>query len=438
MFTSWQLLTVAALYVGGLFIIAWVADRRERHRSPRPRPWVYGLALAVYCTAWTFYGAVGRASADGLSYLPIYLGPALVFLFCTPLLRRLIQVCKSAQLTSVADFVGARYGNDPMLAAGVTVIALLAGLPYLALQLRAISLGFDVLTPDGGAMAEGLHSVTIITVLLAGFTMLFGTRHVASTESHHGLVTAVATESLLKLVAFIAVGLFALWALGGIESGFQAVAAMPALELGAMGTTAFWLQTALAGAAVIVLPRQFHLMVVEHNGGNELGRARWLFPLYLLIFAAFVLPLAAAGEHFVGAAHADQYVLALPQALGSPAITLLAFLGGFSAATGMVIVSCVALSTMLSNEIILPGLLRGKGYQRAEQDLGALLLRVRRLAIVGLLLVAWLIDRLMLTHLPLAMIGLLSFSAIAHLAPPVIAGILWSRSNRRGAIAGLV
>ena len=438
MFSSWQLLTVATLYVAGLFVIAWVADRRERRRSPRPRPWVYGLALAVYCTAWTFYGAVGRASADGLSYLPIYLGPALVFVFCAPLLRKLIQVCKSAQLTSVADFVGARYGNDPMLAAAVTVIALLAGLPYLALQLRAISLGFEVLTPDGGAMAEGLHSVTIITLLLAGFTMLFGTRHIASTESHHGLVTAVAAESALKLIAFVVVGLFALWSLGGMEAGTQAVAALPTLDLATFGSSSFWLQTALAGAAVIVLPRQFHIMVVEHKGGKELARARWLFPAYLLVFAAFVLPLAAAGERFVGATHADQYVLALPQALGSPWVTLLAFLGGFSAATGMVIVSCVALATMLSNEIILPGLLRGKGYQRAEQDLGALLLRVRRLAIVGLLFAAWLIDRLMLTQLPLAMIGLLSFSAIAHLAPPVIAGIVWPRSNRRGAIVGLI
>jgi len=437
-FTSWQLLTVATLYVGSLFVIAWFADRRERHRVARPRPWVYGLALAVYCTAWTFYGAVGRASADGLSYLPIYLGPALVFLFGAPLLRRLIQVCKSAQLTSVADFIGARYGNDPMLAAGVTLIALTAGLPYLALQLRAISLGFDVLTVDGGTMGEGLHSVTIITMLLAGFTMLFGTRHVASTESHHGLVTAVATESVLKLIAFVAVGVFALWHLGGLSAGIQSVARLPSMDLAAFGAWSFWLQTILAGAAVIVLPRQFHLMVVEHNGGNEFNRARWLFPTYLLIFAAFVLPLAAAGERFVGAANADRYVLALPQALGNPSITLLAFLGGFSAATGMVIVSCVALSTMLSNEITLPALLRGKGYQRAEQDLGALLLRVRRLTIVGLLLAAWLIDRLMLTHLPLAMIGLLSFSAIAHLAPPVFAGVLWSRSNRRGAIAGLV
>ncbi|MCK5768915.1 NahK/ErcS family hybrid sensor histidine kinase/response regulator [Algiphilus sp.] len=437
MFTSWQLLTLAGIYVGALFVIAWVADHRARTRPRRQRPWAYALALAVYCTAWTFYGAVGRAADDGWSYLPIYLGPALVFVLGMPLLRRLIRMCKTAQLTSVADFIGARFGNDARLAAGATLIALLAGLPYLALQLRGISLGFEVLASDGGTMGDGLHGVTLITILLAVFAMLFGTRHIASTESHHGMVLAVAVESLLKLLAFITVGIFAVWRLGGIGGSVEAVSALSAVDIAQFTAPPFWVQTVLAGAAVIVLPRQFHLMVVENTGEREVRRARWLFPLYLLVFAGFVLPLAAAGVA-LGDVDADRFVLALPQAGDAPAIALLAFLGGFSAATGMVIVSCVALATMLSNELILPAMLRGRGYQRAEQNLGALLLRTRRLTIVALLLAAWLIDRLMLTQLPLALIGLLSFSAIAHLAPPVVAGVLWPRANRNGAVAGLV
>ncbi|WP_043768005.1 PAS domain-containing hybrid sensor histidine kinase/response regulator [Algiphilus aromaticivorans] len=438
MFTSLQLLSIAGAYVGALFVIAWLADRAARQRPRRERPWTYALALAVYCTAWTFYGAVGRAVDDGWSYLPIYLGPALVFLLGMPLLRRLIAACKKAQLTSVADFIGARFGNDARLAAGATLIALLAGLPYLALQLRGISLGFEVLAVDEGVMGDGLHGVTLITLLLAAFTMLFGTRHIASTESHHGMVLAVAVESVLKLTAFLAVGVAAVWSLGGIAPSIDAARSLPAVDPMQFLTAPFWLQTLLAGAAVIVLPRQFHLMVVENTGPSELRRARWVFPLYLLTFALFVLPMAAAGMAAVGGGGPDRYVLALPQALDMSWLALLAFLGGFSAATGMVIVSCVALATMLSNELILPGMLRGRGYQRAEANLGALLLRVRRLTIVALLLAAWLIDRLMLTQMPLALIGLLSFSAIAHLAPPVLAGIVWPRANRSGAVAGLI
>lgn len=438
MFASWQLLIIAGAYVGALFIIAWSADRRARGKPRTQRPFTYALALAVYCTAWTFYGAVGRAFEDGWSYLPIYLGPALVFVFGMPLLQRLISVCKRAQLTSVADFIGARFGNDARLAAGATLIALLAGLPYLALQLRGISIGFEVLADDRGIMGDGLHSVTLITLLLAGFTMLFGTRHIASTESHHGLVQAVAVESVLKLLAFIVVGVFAVIQLGGLQGSMTAIADLDTVQLAQFSAPPFWLQTLLAAAAIIVLPRQFHLMVVENSGPDELRRAQWLFPMYLLAFAVFVLPLAAAGAALNSTVNADHFVLALPQENGLRWMALLAFLGGFSAATGMVIVSCVALATMLSNELILPLMLRGRGYQRAEQNLGALLLRIRRVTIVVLLLTAWLIDRVMYTQMPLALIGLLSFSAIAHLAPPVIAGIAWSGVNRSGAIAGLV
>lgn len=438
MFTSWQLLSIAGAYLGALFIVAWLADRAARDRPRRERPWTYALALAAYCSAWTFYGAVGRAVEDGWSYLPIYLGPALVFIFGMPLLQRLTAICKKAQLTSVADFIGARFANDGRLAAGTTLIALLAGLPYLALQLRGISLGFDVLATDQGIMGDGLHSVTLITLLLAAFTMLFGARHIASTESHQGMVLAVAVESVLKIAAFVAVGVFAVWSLGGIAPSLDAAAALPAVDAGQFLSAPFWLQTLLAGAAIIVLPRQFHLMVVENGGASELRRARWVFPLYLGVFALFVLPLTAAGMAVAGSAAPDRYVLALPLAFDQPWLALLAFMGGFSAATGMVIVSCVALATMLSNELILPALLRGRGYQRAEANLGALLLRVRRLTILALLMCAWLIDRLMLTQMPLALIGLLSFSAIAHLAPPVLAGIVWPRANRAGAVAGLI
>jgi PAS domain S-box-containing protein len=451
-FASWQLLSVAAAYVGVLFAVAWIADRRARNRGPRPRPWTYALALAVYCTAWTFYGAVGRAADGGWHYLPIYLGPALLFIFGMPLLSRLVEICKRSRLTSVADFIGARYGNESRLAVATTVIAVLAGLPYLALQLRGISLGFDVLTEDRGAMAGWLNEpaamgafwgqlldgTTLTTVLLAVFAMLFGTRNIASTENHHGMVLAVALESVVKLVAFVCIGIFAVWLLGGPLLTLDAVMALPTVDVSQFASTPFWLQTLLAAAAVLCLPRQFHLLVVENNGGGELRTARWLFPLYLGIFALFVLPLAAAGAGLPGMDRADRYVLALPQIADMPWLALLVFIGGFSAATGMVIVSCVALSTMISNEIVVPRLLRGARYQSVEHDLGALLRRVRRTAIFVLLVVAWLIDRLLFAQVPLAMIGLLSFSAIAHLAPLVVGGVIWPTGNRAGAAAGLI
>lgn len=438
MFTSWQLLSLSVAYMALLFTVAWVADRRALHQPARPRPWVYALALAVYCTAWTFYGAVGRVADDGWSYLPIYLGPILVFVFGAPFLQRLIALCKASRLTSVADFIGARYGNSALLAVTATLVALLAGVPYLALQLRGISLGFDVLTIDSGIMIGEVQTITLISILLALFAMLFGTRHIASTENHHGMVVAVAFESVIKLLAFLAVGVFALHLLGGPGPALTAIAEIPQLDTQQFFTLPFWVQTLLAGAAIVVLPRQFHLMVVENIAPREMATARWLFPTYLAVFAVFVLPLAAAGALWVSGGGADRYVLALPLLQDQAWLALLAFLGGFSAATGMVIVSAVALATMLSNEIIVPLMLRGRGYDRASNDLGALLRRVRRLSIAGLLLAAWIIDRALYTQLPLASIGLLSFSAIAHLAPPVVAGVVWPRANRAGATAGLV
>lgn len=437
MFTSWHLLSLAVVYMALLFAVAWVADRRALTRPTRPRPWVYALALAVYCTAWTFYGAVGRVADDGWSYLPIYLGPILVFVFGARFLQRLIALCKASRLTSVADFIGARYGNSALLAVSATVVAIVAGVPYLALQLRGISLGFDVLTIDSGIMIGEVQTITLITILLALFAMLFGTRHIASTESHQGMVLAVAFESVVKLLAFLAVGIFAIHLLGGPQPTIAAVRAMPQLDVQQFFTLPFWVQTLLAGAAIVVLPRQFHLMVVENISPREMATARWVFPLYLAIFALFVLPLATAGALLVSDGDADRYVLALPQLHGESWLALLAFLGGFSAATGMVIVSAVALATMLSNEIILPLMLRGRGYDRASNDLGALLRRVRRLTIASLLLAAWIIDRTLYAQLPLASIGLISFSAIAHLAPLVFAGVLWPRANRAGATVGL-
>ncbi|WP_042012766.1 hybrid sensor histidine kinase/response regulator [Aeromonas fluvialis] len=444
MHQGWLLIGLSLTYLGLLFLIAYVADKHKRHRL-KGQPLLYSLSLAVYCTSWSFFGTVGQASESPWSPVPIYLGPMLVFLFGWRLLARLILVAKREHITSIADFIAARYGKSQRLAMVIALIAIMGILPYLVLQLKAIVTGLDLLMVNSGGISPTGNTSELalgVTLLLALFSILFGTRHLDATEHHRGMVVAIAFESVVKLLAFIAVGGFALWLIASKpEPVHEQVtrdffAAVVAVSPGNLLELAIY--TVLAMCAVICLPRQFHVTVVENNQGQDLHWARWIFPLYLFVMGLFIWPLALAGKQWVGADMAsDTYVISLPMALGFDGMAMLAFLGGTSAATGMVIVCTIALAIMVSNDLVLPVLLRRFWRQGRDERLVRLLLQVRRGAILLILLAAWGLYLWLGDLTSLSRIGYLSFGAVAQFAPALLLGLYWRHGNRKGVYLGL-
>ena len=437
---------IVLAYMGLLFAIAWFGDKQRIGRDHRKfKAIIYSLSLAVYCTSWTFYGAVGSAASTGWGFLPIYLGPVLMMLFGFDIIRRIATTSRDQRITSIADFIAYRYGRSHTIAVLVTCAAVIGAVPYIALQLKGITTSIDVIsraTDSASVVPDQLP--LYIALLLAVFAMMFGTRNMDASEHHRGLMWAIAFESLVKLLAFVAIGLFAIF---GVFNGFDSIA--ESLRENAVHQQLFspWrlpegfgIQLILGMVAILCLPRQFHVAIVEFRDTTDLRVARWIFPGYLIIFAALVIPIALAGlTQFSGQqVNPDTYVLSLPLAFDRPVLTLLAFLGGFSAATGMVIVSTVALAIMVSNDIVMPLLLRsGVTKNRGQQDLSQTLLRARRISILLLALAAVAYYEAIEAGVPLASIGLLSFSAAAQFAPAMLIGIYWQGASKTGAIWGL-
>jgi len=449
MLQGWLVVAVALGYIGLLFVIASAGDKmRQDSRSGRLRALIYPLSLAIYCTSWTFFGSVGLASRTGYDFLTIYIGPILMIGLGWPLIMRVVRLAKAHNITSIADFIAARYGKDQTVAAAVALIAIIGTIPYIALQLKAVSSSvgtilLHITTKTGFEQAWFGDIALVVALLMAAFAVLFGTRHIDATEHQNGLMLAIATESIVKLVTFLAVGVFVtFWLFDGpaalfsqaMEQANTAAVLTREPQLGLMAA-----MTALSIVAIVLLPRQFHVMVVENNNEGEIKRAAWLFPLYLVLINLFVLPIALAGllKFPLGKVDSDMFVLALPLTGGSNLMALAAFVGGLSAATAMVIVESVALSIMVSNDIVVPWVLqRREAFISGREHVGGLLLTVRRAAIFLILLLAYLYYRLA-GDAQLAAIGLLSFAAIAQLAPAFFGGLIWRRSTSRGAIAGL-
>jgi Na+/proline symporter/nitrogen-specific signal transduction histidine kinase len=447
------IVAVSLAYLGVLFAIAHWADRRaDAGRSVVGNAYVYALSLAVYATSWTFYGSVGRAAGTGAGFLPIYLGPTLMAALWWVVLRKMIRISRRNRITSLADFVAARYGKSRRLGALVTVIALVGIVPYISLQLKAISNTFDILKdypeiPAAAQPSPPLLSDTALYValLLAVFTIVFGTRKLDATERHEGMVAAIAFESVVKLVAFLVLGAVVTFGIyGGFGDIFDRAAAEPAVArlFTLEGETApgswAWL-VVLSMLAILLLPRQFQVAVVENVDERHVARAMWLFPLYLLAINVFVLPIALGGllRFEPGTVSADTFVLALPMAEGLQALALLAFIGGLSAATGMVIVEAIALSTMVSNSLVLPVLLGRRGRLSRRPELGPLILTIRRVTIVLVLLLGYAYFRAAGESTALVAMGLLSFAAVAQFAPAVLGGMFWRGGTRDGAMLGL-
>jgi Na+/proline symporter/nitrogen-specific signal transduction histidine kinase len=441
------ILFVSAVYLGLLFAVARFGDARADAGRSIISANVYALSLAVYCTSWTFYGSVGRATSGGLSFLTIYIGPTLMLLFVGVIVK-MIRISKAQRITSIADFIASRYGKSQLLAGLVTVIAVVGVVPYIALQLKAVAASLEVLLDHSGNSFNPplLDSTFVIAALLAVFTILFGTRHLDATERHEGMVAAIAFESVVKLLAFLAVGLFVTYGMfGGFSELFERAAAAPELarllqpDSSRAGTwTALIL---LSGLAIVFLPRQFQIIVVENVDESHLRRAVWLFPLYLLLINIFVLPLALGGLlHFQGQSfNPDTFVLTLPLSRGAEALALLVFIGGLSAATGMVIVETIALSTMVCNDLVMPWLLRAQWFGISERrDLSGILLGIRRAAIVVILLLGYIYFRAAGEAYALVGIGLISFAAVAQFAPAMFGGMYWKQGTHAGAVAGLL
>lgn len=453
MTSVWQLVLISLLYISTLFAVAWYGDRRAHKGKPIHNSGVvFSLSLAVYCTSWTFYGAVGQAASSGWMFMTIYIGPIIFLLFFSQFLKKIIHIAKEKRLTSIADFIGNRYGRDHTLAIIITLVAILGVIPYVALQLKAIATTFELVThpldqlpPTNIAFWQ--DTAFHISWMMALFVIIFGTRDIDASEQHPGMILAVAFESIVKLVSILIIGIWVVFFLYDQPFGFLEIAKhnIPnhVLFNSDIISVSFILQSFLAAFAILCLPRQFQVAIIENETPKHIYTARWLFPLYLALMLISIVPIALTGQLFLqdlGFAP-DTYVLSLPVSLDQNALAIIAFIGGGSAATGMIIVATIAISTMVSNELVLPIFFRNASNNPQMQQsarVRRLVLSVRRLVIIGLMLTSYLFYQAVGEFESLASIGLLSFAAVAQFAPALIGGMLWQTANRQGAIAGVL
>lgn len=446
---------ISILYTALIFLIAWYAHyRKETGRSIINNPVIYALSMGVYCTSWTFFGSVGKAATTGIDFLLIYLGPSLTAFSWLFLLRRIVKISKEHNITSIADFLSQRYGKSPWLGALVTLIAFLGIMPYIALQLKAVSTSFYLLS---GAHTTSISFIKLgsdtsipvallLALILALFSIVFGARRLVSSERHEGLIAAVAFESLVKLVALLAVGLFVTYGLfdGFIDIFDQLKDTSPEKfsQLFTFNTSkndpnyiSSFTLLFLSMGAIMLLPRQFHVMVIENSDERHIATAMWLFPAYLFLINLFVMPIAIGGILTTGnSSDADYFVLSLPLLAGYRGIAQLAFLGGLSAAAGMVMVESIAISTMLLNHIFMPIIVRCT----PRPWFPILLINLKRFGIVLVVLLGYFYYEIIGDSYTLANMGLISFSAAAQFMPAMLGGIYWKRGNKAGAISGIL
>lgn len=448
---------ISLLYFALLFAVAYYADKkREAGQSIISNPHIYSLSLGVYCTSWTFYGSVGRAATVGLDFLPVYLGPTLIAFAWWLLLRKMVRVSKEQNIVTIADFISSRYGKSASLGAIVTVFAVVGIMPYIALQLKAVSHTFDLLVAPPEAMGFGVKELIptlppyidtafIVALVLGLFGVLFGARHLDASERHEGMVAAIALESLVKLGAFLAVGLYVTY---GLFDGFGDIFArflaefperkqLLLLDTAQIPYDTWFTLTFISMMAFMFLPRQFHIMVIENSSEEHIKSAMWRLPAYLFLINLFVIPIALGGVLLNGGdtSNADYFVLHLPLQTGHPWLALFVFIGGISASAGMVMVTSVALSTMILNHLIMPAILHFNVFKQA--DISGTLINLKRLGIMAVVFLGYLYFRIIGESYALVNIGFVSFIAATQFAPPLIGGLYWKRANRRGAAAGL-
>ncbi len=437
------LVITSLLYVAVLFAVAFWADKRAaRGRGGWLRsPIIYTLSLSIYCTAWTFYGAVGNAARSGLEYVTIYLGPTLVMISWWVLLRRLVRIGRTQRITSIADLISSRFGKSNVIGVLITLLAVCAATPYIALQLQSVTLSFLVFYPDtGDGGAPDASGIAFwVAAGLAVFTILFGTRNLDVDERHHGIIMAIALEAIVKLVALVAVGVFVVFSVAGGPAAMMAQIEASPINVWELRPDRWMTLIFIAAAAFICLPRMFHVMVVENDDENHLRTASWAFPIYLFLISLFVVPIAVTGLAVMPAgSNPDLFVLTLPLALDQGGLALLAFLGGFSSATSMVIVATIALATMVSNHIVMPIYLSARTPgATVSGDVRQIVILSRRLSISGVMVLGYLYYQLSGGGTALAAIGLVAFVGVSQALPALIGGIFWRGATQVGAASGV-
>lgn len=435
------LLTICLVYVAFLFLVAFWADKRaERGRGGWLRaPIVYTLSLSIYCTAWTFYGAVGYAARSGLEFITIYLGPTIVMLGWWGMLRRLVRIGRTERITSIADLISSRYGKSNLLGILVTLLAVVAGTPYIALQLQSVTLSFAVFSGATEALDGNSDQTALFMAIgLIIFTIIFGTRNLDVNERHHGVVMAIAVEAVVKLVALLAVGAFVVFGLaGGVGAMLEQIEASP-ISAWEIQPDRWAMLIFVSAVAFLCLPRMFQVMVVENSDERHLATASWAFPLYLFLMSLFVVPIATVGLAVLPEGNPDLFVLTLPLMFEKNTLAILAFLGGFSSATSMVIVATIALSTMVSNHIVMPIWLNARqGGATMTGDVRNVVLLARRLSIAGVLALGYLYYVFSGGGTALAAIGLIAFTGVAQILPAFVGAMFWRGATGTGAAAGL-
>ena len=436
---SSSLVWISLLYLGFMFFIAYWAEKKQNSfKRSFSSGWMYALSLAVYCSAWTFYGSIGRASDSGLDYLAIYIGPTLMMPLWWIITRKVVKITKDHHISSLADFMASRYGKDQKMGTIVALLALLAVTPYIALQLKAIAESFKIASGDSHS---GLNLELLASAILCLFTLFYGTRYVAANKPKRGMVTVVAIESAVKLLTFLVGGVALIYfyystSASELFTRANAEGLSKVFAFTSENSYTDWTALVLVSAlALLLLPRQFQVGVVENTSERQLKKAMWVFPGYLLLINIFVIPLALAGIFFLGeGANSDYYFLGLSHQVGADWLTLLIYVGGFSAATSMIIVSSIALGSMLSTNVIVPVLLKNE----ASGDFSKKILNVRRLSIVVIFILAYLYYRWLALETPLVSIGITSFIGVAQLAPAFLGGVFWKEATKKGALAGII
>lgn len=439
------LLLILALYLSILFFIAYWSEKRN-HSKWTNNPYVYSFSLAVYCTAWTYYGSIGVAAESGLGYLPIYVGPILVIPTWIIILKKIIRISRVNKISSIADFISLRYGNSRFLGALVTLICIVGILPYISLQLKSISDTFHIVTQTAATDNIFTDTTTYVCLALALFASYYGTKYVDASEKRRGMITAVAMESILKLVFFLIVGLYVTYfVFDGFDDIYNKAAVLKDFDkkntIGGIGNGINWFfLCTLSMFAIFLLPRQFHSAIVENNKESHVRTAVWLFPLYLLLFNIFVFPIAWGGNIlFEGQGlNSDTYSLLIPQFFDNTTLTVMVFLGGFSAAISMIIVSSIALATMLSNNLLIPYGFIGSLENASQQKNNKRIVNSRKIGIFMLIILAYAIYRIFILDYSLVSIGLVAFVVIAQLAPSFFGAIFWKRGSKNGAVTGIV
>ncbi|MDN5423298.1 MAG: sodium:proline symporter, partial [Chryseobacterium sp.] len=443
--SSFALFVVVLIYLALLFLVAHLAEKKKSKRWIN-NPYIYALSLAVYCTAWTYYGSIGVAATSGLNYLPIYIGPIMIIPAWIYINTKIVRISRINKISSLADFISLRYGNSRSFSAIITIVCLLAIVPYIGLQIKAISETFHLVTETSMSSNILTDNATFVVILIALFSSYYGTRYVDASEKRLGIISAIALESFLKLFFIIILGIFVIYfVFDGFSDIYEKASRFEDFKEkntfnGIEGAMNWMVLCMISATAICILPRQFHTAIIENRQEKHIKTAIWFFPLYLLIFTIFIFPIAWGGRLIFDGQNVNPefYSILIPQHFDNTLITVFVFLGGLSSCISMIIISAITLSIMLSNNLIIPYGLLGKFKSDNEVQNTRNITNIRKFSIFALIIMAFVFYKYFILKTSLDSVGLISFVVIAQLAPSFFGAIFWRRGSYKGAVAGLL